>query len=114
MSRFVTARYIGAVKQCGSAPLTATFVSPRHVDRGVLVNAMAWFAQARGQDPRGVPADLDERHWGTIPFTRKPDLRVELRPYRASGDWITRLSSSGTTADPVVSPWTEADERVAD
>lgn len=94
--------------------MTASFVSPRHVDRGVLVNAMTWFAQARGQELRGVPADLDGRHWGTIPFTRKPDLRLELRAYPESGDWITRLFSSGTTADPVVSPWSEADERVAD
>ncbi len=75
---------------------------------------MTWFAQARGQDLRGVPADLDRRYWRTIPFTRKPDLRAQLRPYPESGGWITSLSSSGTTADPVVSPWSKADEQVAD
>jgi phenylacetate-CoA ligase len=94
--------------------LAASFVSPRRIDRGVLVKAMTWFAQARGQDLRGVPADLDGHYWRTIPFTRKPDLRVPLRQYPESGGWITSLSSSGTTADPVVSPWSRADEQVAD
>jgi phenylacetate-coenzyme A ligase PaaK-like adenylate-forming protein len=93
--------------------LAEKFVSPRQIDRGALMQAMTWFAQARGQDMRGVPADLDAQYWRTVPFTRKPDLRVQLRPYPESGDWITSLSSSGTTANPVVSPWSEADERVA-
>ena len=104
----------GTVGHYGSALLAATFVSPRHVDHRVLVNAMTWFAQARGGDLRGVPAELDGQHWRTIPFTRKLDLRVQLRPYPESGGWITSLSSTGTTADPVVSPWSKADERVAD
>jgi phenylacetate-CoA ligase len=94
--------------------LPATFVSPRHVDGVTLAKAMTWFAQARGQDLRGVPADLDRHYWRSVPFTRKPDLRVQLQPYPQSGSWITSLSSSGTTADPVVSPWSKADELVAD
>jgi phenylacetate-coenzyme A ligase PaaK-like adenylate-forming protein len=94
--------------------LAETFVSPRQIDHGALVKAMTWFARARGQDLRGVPTDLDAQYWRTIAFTRKPDLRAQLRPYPESGSWITSLSSSGTTADPVVSPWSEADERVAD
>ena len=94
--------------------LAATFASPRHIDRVALLKAMTWFAQARGQDLCGVPADLDGHYWHTIPFTRKPDLRAQLRPYPESGGWITSLSSSGTTADPVVSPWSKADEKVAD
>lgn len=36
-----------------------------------------------------------------------------MQPYPETGKWITRLYSSGTTADPVVSPWSEADEQVA-
>lgn len=94
--------------------MAATFVSPLHVDPRVLVRARTWFAQARGQDLCGIPAEVDPEYWQTIPFTRKPDLRVRLRPYPESGDWITSLSSSGTTAEPVVSPWSQADERVAD
>lgn len=86
---------------------------PRHVDHGVLLKAMTWFAQARGQDQCSVPADFDGQRWCAIPFARKPDLRVQLRAYPETGRWITRLSSSGTTADPVVSPWSEADEQVA-
>lgn len=94
--------------------MAAPFVSPRHIKRGALVKAMTWFAQARGQDLRGVPADLDRHYWRTIPFTRKQDLRVPLQQYPESGGWITSLSSSGTTADPVVSPWSKADQQVAD
>jgi len=114
MSRFVMARYNRCRRIVWSARLTAMFVSPSTIDHGLLVNAMRWFAQARGQELYDVPADLDGQYWRTVPFTRKPDLRVELRPYAESGDWITRLSSSGTTADPVVSPWSKADEQVAD
>ncbi|MGH3968635.1 MAG: phenylacetate--CoA ligase family protein [Mycobacterium sp.] len=86
--------------------MAAPFVSPRTLDDAVVEKAMAWFGQAR----RG------EQHtdWNSIPFTRKQDLRAPLRPYPDTGRWIATLSSSGTTADPVVSPWSEADERVAD
>jgi phenylacetate-CoA ligase len=98
----------------GSVLLAATFVSPRRVEYGMLAKAMTWFGQARGQDLSGFPADLDGNYWRTIPFTRKPDLRHQLHPYPEGGRWITNLSSSGTTADPVVSPWSKADEEVAD
>lgn len=94
--------------------MAATFASPRHIDHGMLARSTTWFAQARGQDPRGVAATVNEQSWSTIPFTHKPDLRVQLRPYPDTGTWLTSLSSSGTTADPVVSPWSEADEQVAD
>lgn len=98
----------------GSIELATTFVSPMHVDNAALATAMMWFAQARGGDQRTVPSDLDEKGWCDIPFTRKPDLRVRLRPYPESGRWIAGLASSGTTAEPVESPWSEADEQVAE
>jgi phenylacetate-coenzyme A ligase PaaK-like adenylate-forming protein len=94
--------------------LAATFVFPRHVDYGVLQKAIGWFAQARGQDAHAMPGDFDGQRWRAIPFTRKPALRAQLEPYLETGSWITRLSSSGTTAEPVVSPWSEADQQVAD
>jgi len=40
-------------------------------------------------------------------------MRRRLRPYPETGRWIASLCSSGTTAEPVVSPWSEADELVA-
>lgn len=93
--------------------MAATFAFPEHVDQGLLSKAMMWFAQARGQDQPAIPVEVDGHRWSTIPFTRKPDLRVQLQPYPETGRWIARLSSSGTTADPVVSPWSEVDEQVA-
>ncbi len=94
--------------------MAATFVSPQCVDHAVLEQAMVWFAQARLDGQRVVEPAHQPELWHSIPFTRKPDLRTPLRPYPESGEWITKLSSSGTTADPVVSPWSEADEKVAD
>lgn len=93
--------------------MVETFVSPSHVDHAALAVAIAWFGQARG-DQRIVQPNLELESWHSIPFTRKQDMRTRLQPYPESGDWIATLSSSGTTADPVVSPWSEADERVAD
>jgi phenylacetate-coenzyme A ligase PaaK-like adenylate-forming protein len=94
--------------------MAETFVSPQHVDDAVLEKAMAWFAQAREGDGCVLHHDLELESWHSIPFTRKADLRTRLRPYPESGAWIANLSSSGTTANPVVSPWSEADERAAD
>lgn len=94
--------------------MAATFVSPSDVDHGVLMKAAEWFAQARRKPRRATSTDLEIAQWSAIPFTRKDDLRTALRPYPECGRWIAQLSSSGTTADPVVSPWSEADEQVAD
>jgi len=69
--------------------------------------------QARCGDHRVVPPGLDGQRWRDIPFTRKSDLRVQLRPYPESGAKFASLSSSGTTAEPVALPWSEADEQVA-
>lgn len=95
------------------APAPA-FVSPVDVDRVVLERTRQWFAQAGdGHQPAARPNfELDP--WESLPFTRKTDLRRRLRPYPETGRWIESLSSSGTTAEPVVSPWSEADELVAD
>jgi phenylacetate-CoA ligase len=93
--------------------VATTFVSPAHVDTPRLRKAMTWFDEARDRLSAGPP-HLDEGPWRTIPFTRKPDLREHLRPYPDTGRWITWLCSSGTTAEPVVSPWSEVDQQIAD
>jgi phenylacetate-coenzyme A ligase PaaK-like adenylate-forming protein len=41
-------------------------------------------------------------------------MRRRFRPYPETGRWIASLCSSGTTGEPVVSPWSEADELIAD
>lgn len=79
---------------------------PESVSSADLEKAAAWFAEARGKD--------GQQAWGGCQFTRKPDLRAELRPYPQTGNWLASLSSSGTTAEPVVSPWSQADRQVAD
>jgi phenylacetate-coenzyme A ligase PaaK-like adenylate-forming protein len=93
---------------------TRTFVSPRHVDQVVLERARQWFAQAGDCDQPTAPFDLELDPRESLPFTRKSDMRRRLRPYPETGRWIASLCSSGTTAEPVVSPWSEADELVAD
>lgn len=94
--------------------IVARFVSPRLLDDALVEKAMVWFGQARSGEQHIIQPDFGLAAWDSIPFTRKPELRVPLRPYPETGRWIATLSSSGTTADPVVSPWSEADERVGD
>lgn len=93
---------------------TPTFVSPPHVDRGVLERTRHWFAQAADSDQTTTRPDLELNPWESLPFTHKTDMRRRLRPYPETGRWIASLRSSGTTAEPVVSPWSKADELVAD
>ena len=98
----------------GSGAATPTFVSPPHVEQVVLERTRQWFAQAGDGDQHRARPDLEREPWGSLPFTRKTDMRRRLRPYPETGRWIASLCSSGTTAEPVVSPWSEADELVAD
>lgn len=96
---------------------TPVFVSPPQVDQLVLDRARQWFAEAAdGDQPTARPdLELDQwESWESLPFTRKADMRRRLRPYPETGRWIANLSSSGTTAEPVVSPWSEADQLIAD
>lgn len=79
-----------------------------------LEKAALWFDKARGRDQQTVTSQLDEETWRCVPFTHKTDLRADLRPYWETGKWITKLWSSGTTAESVGSPWSEADQQVAD
>jgi phenylacetate-coenzyme A ligase PaaK-like adenylate-forming protein len=92
----------------------ARFVSPERVDRSQLEQAVTWFDAARGRPEREIGRNIDDESWPAIPITHKDDLRTRLRAYPETGRWIAELRSSGTTAAPVVSPWSEADERVAE
>jgi phenylacetate-coenzyme A ligase PaaK-like adenylate-forming protein len=92
----------------------APFVFPATVSGADLETAAAWFDEARGRQRRSVPRLFDDDSWRRLPFTGKADLRVKLHPYPETGRWITTLWSSGTTAAPVASPWSEADQEVAD
>lgn len=60
-----------------------------------------------------VKAQLGKPSWYEIPFTYKEDLR--FRKYDSPPDCQTLhlFSSSGTTALPVIYPWTAADEEIA-
>lgn len=92
----------------------APFVFPATVSGADLEMAATWFDEARGRQRRNVSRLFDDDSWRRIPFTGKADLRMKLRPYPETGRWITTLWSSGTTAAPVESPWSEADQEVAD
>jgi phenylacetate-coenzyme A ligase PaaK-like adenylate-forming protein len=94
--------------------MTATFVSPTKFDAARLETAMAWFDRASARTPGSVVARLDEASWRTVAFTHKPDLRTLPRPYPETGAWIASLHSSGTTGEPVFSPWSECDQQIAD
>lgn len=94
--------------------MTATFVSPAKVDEARLNEAMGWFARAHGRTHDPGMAPLDDASWRTVAFTHKPDLRSVPRPYPETGRWIGSLHSSGTTAEPVFSPWSEVDQHIAD
>jgi phenylacetate-coenzyme A ligase PaaK-like adenylate-forming protein len=94
--------------------VTATFVSPAHVDAARLDEAMGWFTRAHGGTPGPGAVPLDEASWRTVAFTRKPDLRSVPRAYPETGPLLCSLHSSGTTAEPVFSPWSEVDQHVAD
>jgi phenylacetate-coenzyme A ligase PaaK-like adenylate-forming protein len=89
------------------------FVSPGRLDYADLQRASVWFHEARG-DRRAAAGELDDESWRAIPFTCKTDLRADLQPYPETGRWVARLASSGTTAEPVVSPWSEVDQQIAD
>lgn len=94
--------------------MTGTFVWPTQVDEARLTEAMRWFGRARGRRPNEAERHLDETTWQTVAFTHKPDLRSVPRPYPETGTWVASLHSSGTTAEPVFSPWSEVDQAVAD
>lgn len=84
----------------------AVFVTnaPKSQDR--LAESVDWFAQRTG---RQVPDSV----WEDIPFTRKQDLRTF--DYQGDpGRVLCWLSSSGTSADPVLFPWSEEDQHHAD
>ena len=93
--------------------MTPTFVSPGKLDSARLTEAMGWFEQAHGRTSAPAIA-VDDTSWRSIAFTHKPDLRGVPRPYPETGRWIASLHSSGTTAEPVFSPWSECDQRIAD
>lgn len=94
--------------------MTDAFVWPAHVDEARLTEAMRWFGRARGCRRNDGERHLDENSWQTVAFTHKPDLRTVPRPYPETGSWVASLHSSGTTAEPVFSPWSEVDQAVAD
>ncbi|MBV9088730.1 MAG: hypothetical protein JO044_02315 [Mycobacteriaceae bacterium] len=75
---------------------------------------MGWFGCARGCPPGDGTNRFDGACWRSVAFTHKPDLRGVPRPYPETGSWIARLHSSGTTAEPVWSPWSQADQQIAD
>ena len=93
--------------------MTPTFVSPGTLDSARLTEAMGWFEKAHGRTSAPAMA-VDDTSWRSIEFTHKPDLRGVPRPYPETGRWIASLHSSGTTAEPVFSPWSECDQRIAD
>jgi phenylacetate-coenzyme A ligase PaaK-like adenylate-forming protein len=99
------------VKHSGAS---AIFLWPVDTDRSQLEAAVGWFDGVRGRTPRRIGTNIDDESWRAIPITRKADLRAELRAYPETGRWIAKLRSSGTTADPVVSPWSEVDQQVGD
>lgn len=94
--------------------MTVTFVSPAKVDQALLKQAMGWFDRAHGRTPDPAIGPLDDASWSTVAFTHKTDLRNVPRRYPETGSWIASLHSSGTTAEPVFSPWSQVDQRVAD
>ena len=91
--------------------MTDAFVWPPQVDEARLTEAMRWFGRARG---RSLNEGECQTSWQTVAFTYKPDLRRVPRPYPETGTWVASLHSSGTTAEPVFSPWSEVDQAVAD
>jgi phenylacetate-CoA ligase len=84
------------------------------VDAVRLEQAMGWFEQARGDTRPSETPQLDDEAWRGVGFTRKSDLRRDAQLYPETGKRITSLRSSGTTAEPVVTPWAEVDQQVAD
>jgi phenylacetate-CoA ligase len=52
--------------------------------------------------------------WQNLEFQTKEDLRNRRYDLSAWTDVLYWFSSSGSTGDPVVYPWTEADQRIAD
>jgi acyl-coenzyme A synthetase/AMP-(fatty) acid ligase len=107
-------RPLRRVPQRQGVALTATFLSPARVDEARLREAMRRFNQARGDTDRSAGPKLDDEAWRTVAFTHKPDLRRDPCPYPETGKQIARLRSSGTTAEPVVTPWSEVDQQVGD
>ena len=94
--------------------MTPTFVSPGKLDNARLKEAMGWFDRAQGRTSARAIAPVDDASWRRVALTHKPDLRGVPRPYPETGRWIASLHSSGTTAEPVFSPWSEVDQRIAD
>jgi phenylacetate-CoA ligase len=94
--------------------LTATFVYPADLDKARLWQSIGWYGQARGRAHSPAIPRLNDESWRTIAFTHKPDLRSNPRPYSETGRRIATLYSSGTTAEPVVTPWSEIDQQIAD
>lgn len=94
--------------------MTAAFVSPAKVDAARLHQVIGWFDRAHGRTPAGPINQFDDTSWCTVALTHKPDLRDDSHPYAETGRWITSLHSSGTTDEPVWSPWSEVDQEVGD
>ena len=94
--------------------MTPTFVSPGKLENARLTEAMGWFDRAQGRTSARAITEVDDASWRSVAFTRKPELRGAVRPYPETGRWIASLHSSGTTAEPVFSPWSEFDQQIAD
>lgn len=92
--------------------MTAMFVSPAELQPTRLSQAMTSFAQARNGAAAAKPYSAES--WRNLAFTAKPDLRTDLHAYPGSGRRIALLCSSGTTAEPVFSPWSDVDQQIAD